>query len=124
MTQVPLTYHARAISLFLEGFGYGDFRCRYATCRIWKQHPSLAAAHSRPDGQTSCQKCCSAGCAHRRTDVKLTEFQTLLSHLVQIGCGNGRMAIHAQISVSEIVTKYNDDVGLRSGNRSSTELKI
>ena len=116
--QVPLAEHTRAIAGVLEHFGHGDFigvRHRMKSLDVVRLANSdrIRTGHQGGSRNTT-----------HRLSVKAGETNSFGRHLIQIRCLDCLRSETAKVLVPLIVSKDQDDIGLRvRGDRDGLEAK-
>src|SRR5690606_5774932 len=109
----------------LEGFpqgerGFGDWKLTFQVDIVDRFFvvpdipplcPFVISADKGMARVQSCQKYVPGRCAHRRSGIKLCKLLTLPGQFIDVGSLYLFLSIAAQISVSEIVSEDEDDVG-------------
>ena len=113
--EVPLADDAGGVAGRLKRFGEGDLGGRQATGGNGAQDAELVVGHAGADRVATGHERGAAGRADFGGGVELREAQAFGGHAIQVRRLDGRVAVAAEIPVTEVVGQDDDDVRFRGG---------
>ena len=110
MSQVPFPDTPGRVTPGLECLGQRDFPLRDPSLGIREKDSPLVAAHATAGRQSAGHQSCPAGGADRGGRIELGQLHPLACHPVQFRRPDRGMSETAQVTVSQVICKYDDHV--------------